>query len=1474
MKMSLQKVLSLVLALVMVLGMIPVTALANEVQQTGISTQTMEGLSIAYPYNTETVQRTGTPVSRFQALTFESARNEVESAQMILTPGFDVSSFELTMHSLQNEKGNIIPGWAFEVYTQHYVTVSGSGNAPYWSDTFQMYNPTYSKTGVDGTFPDALLPQDAAVEAGENTIPAGKNQGIWVNLNVQDAAPGNYTGTATLTVNGTDMEIPVSVHVYDVSLPEQVHTQSAVGIWWDMVEFGEGYVDRKLADTYYEYLVSKRIMPIDAWSLTRWDEAFAEYAATYLAVSPEISSYGLYYTKDAQGNLDINALKTTLTVLINKNISLAQSGSDVDLFKKAYCYFGSICDEPRNDSEYRAVNQITAQLDALKAELAPMLDAYPSIQESFMDLKHLVTGPNPTDKTYADKVTGSFFNKETFIDDDYGSTALTGDSYIYVPQYQWLNTEQQRAMYNSEEELWWYGCCHPISPYPTYQINTPLVSARVEGWMRYAYGIDGFVYSSVNQWGYYDSKNNNAIVSYDYWNSYVNNGTPGDQILVLPGAEYGVYGPIGTIRIENIREANEDYEYLWMLQNEYGISDISAYTANLYEGAIPNTDASIHYNNRKALLTKLEQLNVAANGATEIAPGNEGFVRGQQIQPGTSLTIELGNTEQLATLSFDYKVTSGTFNISLNPDWDNAFGYFAFNANGNVDAYHGVSVKKLDDGYYRVTFNLSKLTKFSGNPAKTLSFLYIRGAWTDATGYIDNVTFTLPGENEPGFGRVMIAADVHVSADDAYTQQQLKKTLTYAKNNGVDLMIFNGDTVNVGNEADYAALDSVFTEVFGSPEQANVKFIFNMGNHEFYPTSACAHEETDYAVQFGRFAAFASKWSDFTAEQGTIRLEEVNGISYVVAAPSDQWTYMDDGKLVYCAALGGYHENDIALIDSLIAQATEANPDEPVYLLSHHPWGETYGGASYGMPEAKVVTGMRAVMEKYPHLVNVTSHTHFSSLHERSLAQDKWTTINTGMHTYGKYVDIETDVNGAALDYVNIESRRYTSTDPEGKALHGSTHLVWDVNYGEDSFTATVFNMATETGYSHLSYTIPYGITAANKSEKFAYELTDRTAPALTWGAEDALAVELVKNGSTVSLQLAFNDTEQYYLAEGYRINVVNPATGQTLKSVLWASRFWAAQDQKDSYEITVDGLAKCSEYKVTVEAIDFYGNFSAAKLEATVQYSGEVQTETALLLQKCNGSNASCSARDYSNIYFGTTPFTSGSDTLTLVVKTDATGIKLRAISNVSGEWNGSGVTKSLEDLGDGWKTATWTLSEILGGNDAATMNGFKIEGLVDGTDILMKDILVGNQTDWVDEFKSHYHGVITKQQIEVKVEEEIVRGQAIKPSTSLTIELANTEELATLSFDYKVTSGTFNISLNPDWDNAFGYFAFNANGNVDPYDGVTLETLEDGYIRVTFDLNALTKYNGNPAKTLSFLYIRGAWTDATGYIDNISFN
>ncbi len=683
MKKTLKKVLSFALALVMVMGMIPVAAFADEVQAVSNSElpQSITGLEIAYPYNTEVFQINEKPANRYSALTFESARNEVESAQMVLTPNFKIDSFELTMHDLVNARGNVIGADAFEVYVQHYITVTGTGNAPYWTkdsliNGTEMFKARGGKSGNDGTYPDALIPQDAAIEAGENSVAAGNNQGVWVNLNVGDAAPGTYTGYATLTVNGTAMQIPVSVRIYDVRLSDQVHMQSSFQIWWDHLQQMEGYypVDdsnfnefKNLAQEYFDYLVSKRIMPYDNWGKTRFDSVFPDYAAEYLAVAPEISSYGLYHNY-----LDFAGVKNTLTALIQKNISLAQSGSDVDLFKKAYFLF---YDEPESASEYAEVNALSDQFEAVKNELSPMLADYPALQASFNNLKHIVTAQHPDDATY-DKMWK-----------DVGSTQLTG-SYIYCPQYQYLNTAQQRAYYDQEDALWWYGCCFPTEPFATYHINSPLVAARAVSWMMYDYDIDGMLYASVNNWGPYNS--DGSVAFFDIWNGYTG-GTPGDSILVYPGSEYGVYGPIGTVRLENIRESNEDYEYLWLLENEYGITDLSAYTNGLYEGAIVtgvydgqtidpdgdgNTDAvSIHHNNRIAMLTKLEQLSIAKNGETVIIRQEDAEedwihmdVDAGMSNAGYSYSHEMVKAENSST-SLRLDTANAKINYTISPQW-------------------------------------------------------------------------------------------------------------------------------------------------------------------------------------------------------------------------------------------------------------------------------------------------------------------------------------------------------------------------------------------------------------------------------------------------------------------------------------------------------------------------------------------------------------------------------------------------------------------------------------------------------------------------------------------------------------------------------------------------------------------------------------------------------------------------------------
>lgn len=644
----------------------------------------IDGLSIAYPYNTETYQQTEELVSAFDALTFVSARNEVESAQMILKPTFDISSYKLTMGDLYNANGNVIPADAFEVFAQHYVTVTGTGNGgtqitnPETGETF--WNAEHESTaGPEGTFPNQLIPQNASIEKSENTVVSGNNQGIWVNLKVTDFAPGTYTGNAVLNVNGTDLLIPVSVTVYDVAVPEENHVKSSFQIWWDQLGYllyGENEIQASDREDYINYLHSKRLMTMDYWGITRYDDSMVNKAVS-LAQDPAISAYALRYAKAEDGNVDTEALTETLTAFINKNVELAQSGSNVDLFKKAYFYFGQICDEPRNEADYTLVNEVTARLDAVKAELAPMLADYPALQESFMNLKHLVTGPDSADETF------SFINLQ-----DYGDVALTGDSFAYVPQYQWLHTEEQRALYADEDEIWWYGCTHPVNPYPSLSFNSELLTSRALGFMMYDYNVDGLLYWCINSWGGSVSEDGGAAAAEALWVDEISDKWPGEGKLVYPGTPYGFNGPIGTIRIENLREALEDYEYLWLLEKLSGSDQSAAYTEGLYEGVIPATDSAAYHAKRAALLSKIEELNVAANGATvveselPVLPCEEQMDGGDMLY-GASLAYDqnLWKEENGLTYAVDTENTYGEDSIQ-------SWGYHATStvSNGSVCA--------------------------------------------------------------------------------------------------------------------------------------------------------------------------------------------------------------------------------------------------------------------------------------------------------------------------------------------------------------------------------------------------------------------------------------------------------------------------------------------------------------------------------------------------------------------------------------------------------------------------------------------------------------------------------------------------------------------------------------------------------------------------------------------------------------------
>ena len=561
-----------------------------------------DDVKLWWAYNTENfMQDSEYDYDRDSTLRLYGIKGDVESIQLMITPEKDVLDYNFTMGDIATESGAVISSDHFEIYAEHYMSVMSS------------YNPN----SFFGYYPDALVPMENYRFRRYNSINAGKNQGIWLNMNIPvDAQAGTYTGEGKLTLDGKEYAIPVELTVYNVTMPEEVHAQSSYLIWYDFVASGEGDASPEMYESYFWFLANKRIMSdLPGPHVTNDYAAYADYVAENFAENPKIPCYGLPYAVefiDGVSHLNEDRVLDMLNQLADKNIELRQAGNDsIDLFKKAYYYLGSICDEPDSPEDFELVRESDLIITKAKFTVAERLNNYPDLKESLLSLKHIVT------TSYSEEMIG---------------TDTQGGVQTWCPKYRFFHTEAQRQDYidrqNSQDRLmgenvWWYGCLDPRAPYPTYHLDDNLISSRVVSWMQYDYGIEGELYWCVN---WYTSHTGVR----DVWtDAETVPQTPGDGYLVYPGREFGVKGPISTLRLESIRESREDYEYLWLFEQkieEYNRANGTAYDANallgtyfdgLYEGTIPVRDSDAFHQKRLALLDAVEALCTDLNATVE-----------------------------------------------------------------------------------------------------------------------------------------------------------------------------------------------------------------------------------------------------------------------------------------------------------------------------------------------------------------------------------------------------------------------------------------------------------------------------------------------------------------------------------------------------------------------------------------------------------------------------------------------------------------------------------------------------------------------------------------------------------------------------------------------------------------------------------------------------------------------------------------
>lgn len=566
------------------------------------------------------------------------AQGEVESGQIIFTPNTNVKSFDVVVSDLKSNNGNVFKKENVEVYVQKY---------------FELTEKTKNQTNTFypiGWYPDMLLPLETAKEYGENTVSAGKNQGITIDFTTPDGFPaGIYTGEFKLIIDNKTFNIPVSIEVWDFSVFKSYGKTCFVLYQWKLGEFGEYDNTDAMYKAYYDTFLNKYkqcvyLLP-NTYDLEKFIPTLLEYWE-----NPNFTSFCLPQSENdmgSQNNLNAPMIEEYLFALA-KN-----STPDRVLLDKAY-YYPIQVDEPADTYRRKLLERIfldleTAQNNALnRLEEIGYFDDYGGIGSKYYE--------RIKDALVIDLVI-------TTSDVEYFGNNIN----CYCPPITFYNTQYLDEKYadaakNNNGEKWYYTCMQPAYPYPSHHMDDYLLGARIMRWMQKEYNLEGYLYWNI------------ATASKDPYNNPTRfTDYPGDGYFLFPGKKYNSSVPFGSLRALTLRDGQEDlnmlceYEKIITELNKYyedisvSVNDVlnsefeALYTKFIYNTSDSNFFAIRDLTAKKILAAKSPAKYLSTKGIN--ANGKNQFT--VYVSNGTS--IEINNHKLTGTtvgngLKFEYEI--------------------------------------------------------------------------------------------------------------------------------------------------------------------------------------------------------------------------------------------------------------------------------------------------------------------------------------------------------------------------------------------------------------------------------------------------------------------------------------------------------------------------------------------------------------------------------------------------------------------------------------------------------------------------------------------------------------------------------------------------------------------------------------------------------------------------------------------------
>lgn len=442
--------------------------------------------------------------------TLELARNEYESFQIAVLSPRELRDVEVRFSDLTHTSRKDAKIAATHLDWKQVGFVRAEKIQRHPADT----------EGMAGWWPDPLLPVQ------KFTLPAGQTQPLWVTLYAPPGTPaGTYHGTVRLMPqNAPATEIPLTVTVWDFELPAESHFPTAFALMDGFLEhvYDQRPTTPELRKTYGDFLLRHRLMPEGDISRTRLPvpDELEHYRGRGLGVFNLLNMVEDRGTRTWMCNSPPETYTPEFLAKMRETLApCVETLRKRGLADRAYVY---TFDERGED--YTEI--ITAFFGMVKAE--------------FPEVATFTTSHFPADPEVM---------RQMNIDWLCPLTAA----------YDAAKAERCRA---EGRKVWAYVCCIPDYPYMNILCRFPLIEAREIFWQAYRERFDGLLYWGVNIWtGDANRPIDPADGPFLDWSveSYAGGAIYGDGRLIYAGIDQQ---PIGSVRLANLRDGLEDYEYL------------------------------------------------------------------------------------------------------------------------------------------------------------------------------------------------------------------------------------------------------------------------------------------------------------------------------------------------------------------------------------------------------------------------------------------------------------------------------------------------------------------------------------------------------------------------------------------------------------------------------------------------------------------------------------------------------------------------------------------------------------------------------------------------------------------------------------------------------------------------------------------------------------------------------------------------